>query len=113
MPRFFAVLLALACSACSHSPEPRTKPLPAEALLPYQGCTDSSECIRVDNGCCDCANGGATVAIHRKFEKELRDRFQCEDVMCTQRAGDCKFREPVCRNGRCELGARPKLFPKK
>ena len=111
MVRIFAILFLVA--GCSTPPVWGTKPLPRESIRQYQECTDTSECIRVDNGCCNCANGGDTVAIHRKFEKEFRDHFNCQEVICPQRAGDCMFREPICRNGLCELGARPQLFPKK
>ena len=70
-------------------------------------------CIRVTNGCCDCANGGDTTAVSREFDKKFEKLFSCEKTMCTQKAGDCNFREPVCVNHLCALGPNKELFPKK
>ena len=107
-----AVLL-LAASACSSAPAARTKPFVPDELRQYRKCNDTSNCIRVDNGCCDCANGGGTISINREFDKQFHALFDCKKVMCTQRAGTCLFREPVCKDGFCELGPQKQLFPKK
>jgi hypothetical protein len=104
--------LLLSLYGCAGAP-PREQPLSGENLKQYQACHHTGDCVRVNNGCCDCANGGDTVAIHRKFEKEFRDLFPCRDVACTQKAGDCKFHEPSCEAGLCKLGPPKKLFPKR
>lgn len=90
-----------------------TKPLPAAEVKQYQACHHTADCVRVDNGCCDCANGGDTIAIHRKHEKTFRAFFKCDKTPCTQKAGDCTFQEPVCKNGFCELGPQKKWQDKK
>ncbi len=82
----------------------RSKPLPDAELKQYQACHHTEDCVRVNNGCCDCANNGGTVSIHRKHEKKFRALFDCNKTICTQRAGTCMFREPVCKKGFCELG---------
>ena len=109
MSRFLPFLILL--SACARTPSVYWRPLPDSVVEEYQTCNDDSECIRVDNGCCDCANGGATVAINRKHEGDFRAHFDCRRVMCTQRAGECLFREPVCVKHRCALGQRAQQFP--
>jgi hypothetical protein len=112
--RFAHLLGIIFFAGCSHDPAiVPTAPLPMLEVVQYQACDDSSECIRVDNGCCDCANGGQTIAINRKFESEFRAKFDCDRVVCTQRAGSCQFLDPVCQSGRCVLGKRAQLFPRK
>jgi hypothetical protein len=90
----------------------RTKSFTAAELKQYQKCEDTSNCIRVTNGCCDCANGGDTTAVSRAFDKKFEKLFSCEKTMCTQKAGDCNFREPVCVKGLCQLGPNKNHFPK-
>jgi hypothetical protein len=108
------VFAALALAACSHrGPAAFSGPRGAADLAPFQACDDASECIRVDNGCCDCANGGSTVSINRKFEKEFRSLFDCRGVICSQKVGACLYREPQCDGGRCVLGPQRQLFPRK
>lgn len=102
MHRILALsLLTLLVAACSHVSQGE-KPLPAEYFRAYQTCDHDSDCVRANNGCCDCANGGEVIAIHRKHEKDVRDLFRCPHVMCTQRAGDCMFQVPYCKRTRPE-----------
>ena len=105
--RAFVLLLLLAPTAFAA----RTKPFNAEELRRYQKCADTSNCIRVTNGCCDCANGGETTAVSRDFDKKFEKLFRCETTICTQKAGDCNFREPVCVRGLCQLGPNKDHFP--
>lgn len=95
------LVLALCCAACAQVPVP---PLPENELRALQACRSAGECVRVVNGCCDCANGGETVAVHRKFEATLRARFDCAKTLCAGKVGDCQFREPECVRGLCTLG---------
>lgn len=114
MSRIFVLAgILLAASACSHHPAAFSGPRPVSELSRFQHCDDESECIRVDNGCCNCANGGATTSINRKFEDEFRAAFDCRGVICTQKAGACLFREPLCQDHLCVLGHRPQRFPVK
>lgn len=107
----FLVSLVLLLTACARAPTKLSNP--RTDLAPLQRCDDASECVRVDNGCCNCANGGDTISINRKFEKEFRTSFDCEGVVCTERAGDCLFREPACVNHLCVLGPQKQRFPRK
>ncbi len=60
----------------------------------YQYCGEDSDCVAVQNGCCDCANGGSDVAINKIHLEDFKARFHCEDVMCTARA-----KIPPCGSG--------------
>lgn len=106
---FLFLLLALAAPEAHAA---RTKPFTAEELKQFQKCEDTTHCIRVTNGCCDCANGGDTTAVDRAFDKKFETLFSCEKTICTQKAGDCNFREPECVNGYCQLGPNKNHFPK-
>ena len=106
--RALVLLLLLAPAAFAA----RTKPFSAAELKKYQKCEDTSNCIRVTNGCCDCANGGDTTAVSREFDKKFEKLFSCDKIMCTQKAGDCNFREPACVKGYCQLGPNKERFPK-
>ena len=114
MKPMLPLLLCWICTSCA-APNTRdhTSPLPEGQLRQYQACYHASECVRVDNGCCDCANGGDTIAINRKFEKVFRENFDCRRIICPQRPGDCNFSEPACENGYCKLGPQWDLFPRK
>ncbi len=111
----FRILGLLFCvlplCSCSHAPGALTEARTDKELKKLQSCDADSDCVRVDNGCCDCANGGQSTAINRQYEKEFRDGFDCRNVFCSQKVGNCLYLDPVCRNHRCELGKRPKLFP--
>ena len=96
-PVFFLSLLCLA--SCAHV-SPGERPLPAEYFRAYQACDHDTDCVRANNGCCDCANGGELISVHRKHEKDVRDLFHCPHVMCTQMAGDCSFQVPYCKKAK-------------
>jgi hypothetical protein len=89
MLRLPVLVLVFGLAACSHRLQPLSGPRPDTDLAELQPCDDDSECVRVDNGCCDCANGGASTAINRKYEKEFRDSFDCRRTICSQKAGNC------------------------
>jgi len=105
------ILFLLLAPAAPFALGARTKPLTAAELKPFQRCEHASNCIRVTNGCCDCANGGDTASVSRTFDKKFEKLFQCETTMCSQKEGDCNFREPSCVEGRCELGPNKNHFP--
>lgn len=99
--RFFAVCLLLvailpsASFADGVSAVPDVSGMLSEFELgKYQYCGTDSDCIKANNGCCDCANGGADVAVNRKDYDSFRARFDCLHVNCTERA-----RIPACASG--------------
>lgn len=72
----------------------QTSPLSEFELGKYQYCGSDLDCVAVNNGCCDCANGGADVAINKERLGEFNARFNCSTVMCTARA-----KVPPCGSG--------------
>lgn len=101
-------LLSMLLISCA-TKEVRQPPLPKSDLADFQRCDTDTDCVRATNGCCDCANGGEAIAVHRKHEKTLRDFFPCTNVMCTQKAGDCMYWIPFCNKGNGEKGAKTGL----
>ncbi len=108
-----ALILLLTFTSPSLAEGRRSAPLPASKYKKHQFCRHTADCVRVDNGCCDCANGGDTIAIHRKFEAKFRAQFKCDGIACPQKAGDCGFREPECKDNVCVLGPQKKWQNKK
>lgn len=72
-------------------------------LKKFQECDHDTDCVRATNGCCDCANGGEMIAVHRKHEKAVRALFPCKGVLCTEKAGECMHWLPVCSKGLCSV----------
>ena len=48
----------------------------------------------VQNGCCECANGGADVAINKMHLEQFKALFACDNIVCTARA-----KIPPCGTG--------------
>lgn len=91
----FLVNFLLCLSAFAESKYELVKePLGEFELGRYQYCGADKDCMVVNNGCCDCANGGKDVAINRERLQAFKDRFDCMQVMCTQLAA-----EPLCGSG--------------
>jgi len=67
--------------------------------LPYRACAADTDCVLAQNGCCDCANGGEDIAIHRDKLKAFTARFDCHG--CTEVAGDCGQGKVTCENKLC------------
>lgn len=63
-------------------------------LARYQYCGQDSDCVVSVNGCCDCANGSAEVAVNKNRLGDFRKRFDCLKYSC----GD-KDADPRCANG--------------
>lgn len=87
---------------CSAQSAERGAPLSASELQPFRGCQKDDDCVWVQNGCCDCANGGEDTAVARSKVTDFRARFACAGVGCTE-----VDREPACGAGTvaCEHGA--------
>jgi hypothetical protein len=66
-------------------PNPAMQPISAAETVPYRQCTQDTDCIVVQNGCCSCANGGEDIAIHRDRREAFQARFDCtKGVFCTE-----------------------------
>lgn len=73
----------------------------------YQECENDSDCVYVQNGFCDCANGGEEQAIHASKEDEFNSIFQSRPFRCTKIARElpCGVGAGVICNARnlCEF----------
>ncbi|MFH1263457.1 MAG: hypothetical protein V1495_08475 [Pseudomonadota bacterium] len=63
-------------------------------LKGFQDCTQTSDCVFVNNGCCDCANGGKETAINGSQKSSFDRSFDCTGTSCTLMA-----RIPPCGSG--------------
>ena len=60
-----------------------TSALSSSETLSYRACEKDDDCVYVNNGCCDCANGGEDLAINKTKLEEFTKLFSCENVACT------------------------------
>ncbi len=83
--------------------EVKGKPISATDLKRYQYCGADSDCVKANNGCCDCANGGADVSVSKDRLGEFNLRFECEGVQCTEKASvpECGAGVVSCVNHQC------------
>lgn len=95
-----ASLLVLGCGT-DQGTQTKGAPLPLSELSAYRGCSHDEQCVWVQNGCCDCANGGEDIAVARDKVAAFRARFACAGVGCTEAS-----REPACGTGTvaCDAG---------
>ena len=79
-------------------------PLSDSLTLQYKDCQKDEDCILVQNGCCDCANGGEDDAINEDQQTAFLENFDCTTVYCTLLATDppCGSGTIACEFGRCE-----------
>lgn len=85
---------------------PQVNPLSDLELDIYLRCQSYSDCVYVNNGCCDCANSGfygndqiriekgKEIAINKNKTADFKARFNCAGVSCTERLG-----VPPCGDG--------------
>jgi hypothetical protein len=100
-------VLAAACASASngaseaHSKGPTfSGPMEDRLTLEYRACATDTDCVLAQNGCCDCANGGEDIAIHRDHVEAFKARFQCGGG-CTEIGGDCGRGAISCENKLC------------
>jgi len=100
---FFCLGLS-SCGADSVSTAKDGGPLSDSDTLKYRNCTGDTDCIYAQNGCCDCANGGADIAINSSKLTEFRANFSCDNVTCTMLAPVpvCGSGTISCKSGLCE-----------
>ena len=80
--------------AGSEEVEQIQEPLSDFEIGKYQYCGNDNDCVAVQNGCCDCANGGQDIAINKSRVEAFKKRFDCVNVACTMRAAI-----PACGQG--------------
>ena len=78
--------------------------LAKEKLKEFQHCETSDDCIFVQNGCCDCVNGGEDVAINKTRVTTFMSLRNCDGVACTEMYGECGKGKISCENGLCIIG---------
>ncbi len=79
--------------------------LSREETLSYRNCNDDSDCIYAQNGCCDCANGGESIAVNINDAVEFQALFECDNVACTAIGAmpACDQGTAKCESGVCEF----------
>ena len=88
-------------------------PLSNSLILQYKDCQEDEDCIYVQNGCCDCANGGEDDAINEDQQTAFLENFDCTTVTCTMLATDppCGSGTITCESGKCEYTSLVQDFP--
>ncbi len=89
-----------------------SQPLADEETRDYRGCEADDDCVYVNNGCCDCVNGGRDLAIHRDRVEEFRALFQCSG-RCTMvgQLVPCGSGKVSCQHGLCVYERPPPVSP--
>ena len=83
-------------------------PLPESEYRSYQNCGLDTDCVVVQNGCCDCANGGKDIAINKLQLQKFKARFNCDQIMCTMMAAaePCGSGVVSCVANKCHYEAK-------
>ena len=82
-----------------------TAPMPESEVSRYTECGSDSDCVLANNGCCDCANGGRTVAVNKIRLADFQNRFSCDHVACTEmaRMPECMTELVTCVSHKCKV----------
>lgn len=82
----------------------KTDPLNDFDLARYQYCGKDSDCVATMNSCCDCANGGAEVAVNKDRLADFQKNFDCLHIACTEKAPavPCLSGVVTCLEHRCK-----------
>ena len=60
--------------------------VPSAQKQPVAQCTQDSDCVLVDEGCCGCRSGGRMIAIHSSQQAEHKSNLQRK---CSEGGGMC------------------------
>ncbi len=77
--------------------------------IKIKSCIQDSDCIEVQDGCCDCNNYGKNTAINKNFLNEYNNQQNgnCKDVACLtalSRDPTCTIEmSPKCIENKCIL----------
>lgn len=77
--------------------------LSEQQIREFQGCNADSDCIYVNNGCCDCANGGKETAVNKSKVDAFKNALICSNTSCTERGRvrPCGSGHTKCENNLC------------
>jgi hypothetical protein len=106
MKNFAIALASLALLSCTKG-KPAREPsdtLPEEATRKFRSCAQDADCVYVQNGCCDCVNGGGELAVNRGKVQAFRAEFICtEKTPCSMvdRIPACGSGAAICSQGLC------------
>lgn len=78
-----------------------------DQLKEFQECSEDAECVYVDNGCCDCANGGKEAAVNVTKVADFKKALDCSDARCTElaRIPECGTGQIKCNEGLCTFAS--------
>lgn len=99
-------LLASGAACATAEPAGLRQPMPETDTLPYRACVADGDCVRVDNGCCQCGEGALNIAVARTHEKAFRARFACS-ASCPEIDHDCSRGHVSCEQHVCTFRALP------
>jgi len=102
-----AALIGVA--GCKREPEVAlpgsgTPPLAETETRAFRACVADSDCVYVQNGCCDCVNGGEATAVHRDRVQAFKAKLDCSHAECTARGAipGCDEGTATCKAGLCD-----------
>jgi hypothetical protein len=99
-----APLLALALAACKPAPATKhSERMPEPETLTYRACNTADDCVYIQNGCCDCVNGGQDIAVAKAHKDAFEAQFECSSRHCTEAAGKCGRGEVTCEEHVCRF----------
>jgi hypothetical protein len=76
---------------------------PSTDCADFYACTEDTDCIKTNGGCCSCSMGGQSIAIRASCVGEYQEGLECRpDLMCSA-VYRCDDSVAVCKEGKCEL----------
>lgn len=74
-------------------------PMPGES---GNSCTQDSDCVKVQSGCCPCNMGGEKICVPKDQEQSYLDKIaNCSSTTICAAVDNCKVTSCQCNNGEC------------
>ncbi len=91
--------------------------VPDAELIPYRHCMADSDCVYVNNLCCNCATIGKEISLHRDRVQAFHNDYSCEEMGMFEcpdidRDPPCGSGKNLCKDGLCTY-VMPELTPPK
>ena len=72
--------------------------------ISFFDCTVDEDCVKIQEGCCPCNDGGKSIAINRNYTDQWKERLQCEPNTACPMVYLCNgLQLPACIDGQCQL----------